>query len=198
MPAARRPSSSPGTARSLRNAYRPPAAGRCLPTWFPTVSFVPLAPLSGKAGARRLTALFASTPLVALLRGAGVASSGGGGGTWCPRQLTADEAAVRDAIAEIVRTNPAPITHASNFEVGIDSLRASHCRKALLHAHSAAAPPAAGRCTSTTSSSGSPRTPAPSMPAGYDCRQRDLAHVLLPAGRLGRLRLGGPRPQQRQ
>lgn len=41
----------------------------------------------------------------------------------------------------------------------------------MLHAHSAA-PPATGRCTSTTSSSGSPRTPAPSMPAGCAARGR--------------------------
>jgi len=86
------------------------------------ITIMPLAPMSGKADARLLRALFAEIPLSNLLRGA---AGPNGRPSAVARELTQAETEIRDVIARIVKIEPDRVFHASNiFELGIDSLSA--------------------------------------------------------------------------
>ncbi|KAI5846822.1 hypothetical protein BZA05DRAFT_405506, partial [Tricharina praecox] len=83
------------------------------------INIMPLAPMSGKADAKLLKALFSGIPLSDLLRGSGVRQSA------ASRELTQAEMEIRDMIAKIIKIEPDHVFHASNiFELGIDSLSA--------------------------------------------------------------------------
>lgn len=87
------------------------------------ITFIPLAPMSGKANVKELQALVSNIPLATLLQGSDLMAQ-----TTTAvnnRELTSEEEAVVKAILSVVSTDPSIVGHATNiFEIGLDSLSA--------------------------------------------------------------------------
>lgn len=89
------------------------------------ITFIPLAPLSGKANIKELQAFFASIPLSNILQGNNSSTAKKADFTLDNRPLTEDEEAVVKEICSVVSTDRSVIGHLTNiFEVGLDSLSA--------------------------------------------------------------------------
>ncbi|KAF7879696.1 uncharacterized protein EAF02_007866 [Botrytis sinoallii] len=85
------------------------------------ISFLPLAPMSGKADVKQLKALFASIPLSHLLSAEKGQSTGNR--TVTVRELDEQELAVVEILKSLVPATSAELTPSTNiFEVGVDSL----------------------------------------------------------------------------
>ncbi|OOG00407.1 hypothetical protein ASPCADRAFT_136039 [Aspergillus carbonarius ITEM 5010] len=85
------------------------------------ITYIPLAPMSGKANVKELHALFASLPLPTVLQG----NSSPRNGATIDRTLTADEEAVVREVCSVVSASPSIFGPMTNiFEVGLDSLSA--------------------------------------------------------------------------
>ncbi|PWY66394.1 nonribosomal siderophore peptide synthase SidC [Aspergillus sclerotioniger CBS 115572] len=85
------------------------------------ITYIPLAPMSGKANIKELHGLFASLPLPTVLQG----NSSSRNGATISRTLTADEEAVVREVCGVVSANPSIFGPMTNiFEIGLDSLSA--------------------------------------------------------------------------
>jgi amino acid adenylation domain-containing protein len=86
------------------------------------VTFIPLAPMSGKANFKDLHAMFMSLPLATVLQGNSPINKDG---TIISRPLTADEESVAKEICTVISTDLSTIGPMTNiFEIGLDSLSA--------------------------------------------------------------------------
>ncbi|KAI9742124.1 MAG: NRPS [Cirrosporium novae-zelandiae] len=109
------------TALKLQEACRQLLPAYMVPDVIIPVSFIPLAPISGKADAKKLKALFASIPLSELL---GQEHSNNTKGR-VERELTETEEKIRDALVSTIKIDPCSVKHTSSiFQFGIDSLTA--------------------------------------------------------------------------
>ncbi|RAL03735.1 nonribosomal siderophore peptide synthase SidC [Aspergillus ibericus CBS 121593] len=85
------------------------------------ITYIPLAPMSGKASIKELHSLFASLPLPTVLQGNNSPSNG----ATINRSLTADEEAAVKEVCSVVSADPSIFGPMTNiFEVGLDSLSA--------------------------------------------------------------------------
>ncbi|GFN18422.1 nonribosomal siderophore peptide synthase SidC [Aspergillus tubingensis] len=86
------------------------------------ITYIPLAPMSGKANIKELHDLFSSLPLPTVLHGNSSASKDG---VIVERSLTADEEAVIKEVLDVVSADPSIVGPMTNiFEIGLDSLSA--------------------------------------------------------------------------
>ncbi|BCS01581.1 nonribosomal siderophore peptide synthase SidC [Aspergillus luchuensis] len=86
------------------------------------ITYIPLAPMSGKANIKELHGLFSSLPLPTVLHGNSSASKDG---VIVERSLTADEEAVIKEVLAVVSADPSIVGPMTNiFEIGLDSLSA--------------------------------------------------------------------------
>ncbi|PWY89880.1 nonribosomal siderophore peptide synthase SidC [Aspergillus heteromorphus CBS 117.55] len=86
------------------------------------ITYIPLAPMSGKANVKELQGLFSNLPLPTVLQGNRLANKDG---TVVTRSLTADEEAVVKEICAIISVDSATVGPLTNiFEIGLDSLSA--------------------------------------------------------------------------
>mgnify|MGYP000902004013 CR=1 FL=1 len=109
--------------KELQEACRKKLPAYMVPELVIPVTFIPLAPMSGKANVKELQALLSNIPLSTLLQGndqmAQIATAANS------RALTSDEEAVVKAILSVVSTDPTVVGKATNiFEIGVDSLSA--------------------------------------------------------------------------
>ncbi|PYH91604.1 nonribosomal siderophore peptide synthase SidC [Aspergillus ellipticus CBS 707.79] len=86
------------------------------------ITYIPLAPMSGKANIKELHGLFSSLPLLTVLQGNRATNKDG---TTINRPLTPDEEAVIKEICNVISVDPSIVGHLTNiFEIGLDSLSA--------------------------------------------------------------------------
>ncbi|KAB8261381.1 hypothetical protein BDV32DRAFT_148646 [Aspergillus pseudonomiae] len=86
------------------------------------ITYIPKAPMSGKANLKELHALFTNLPLAAVLQGNNAINKDGSA---VSRPLTADEEAVVEEVCTVISTDRSNIGPMTNiFEVGLDSLSA--------------------------------------------------------------------------
>lgn len=107
--------------RELQEACKKKLPAYMVPEVVLPISYVPLAPMSGKADIKQLQSVFASIPLSTLIQSneRSAATSRGN------RALTSEEEAVVEAILTILPTDRSILGHATNiFEIGLDSLSA--------------------------------------------------------------------------
>ncbi|KAF7932322.1 hypothetical protein EAE99_003562 [Botrytis elliptica] len=106
---------------SIRAGCRERLPGYMVPDVVIPFSFLPLAPMSGKADVKQLKALFASIPLSHLLSAEKGQSTGNR--TVTVRELDEQELAVVEILKSVVPATSAEFTPSTNiFEVGVDSL----------------------------------------------------------------------------
>ncbi|PYI02663.1 nonribosomal siderophore peptide synthase SidC [Aspergillus sclerotiicarbonarius CBS 121057] len=85
------------------------------------ITYIPLAPMSGKANIKELHGLFANLPLPTVLQG----NSSPSNGVTINRSLTADEEDIVKEVCSVVSANPSIVGPMTNvFEIGLDSLSA--------------------------------------------------------------------------
>ncbi|GMG47306.1 unnamed protein product [Aspergillus oryzae var. brunneus] len=86
------------------------------------ITYIPKAPMSGKANLKELHALFVDLPLTTVLQGNNATNKDGSA---VSRPLTADEEAVVEEVCTVISTDPSNIGPMTNiFEIGLDSLSA--------------------------------------------------------------------------
>ncbi|KAK1139187.1 Non-ribosomal peptide synthetase [Aspergillus melleus] len=108
--------------KELQDTCKKKLPGYMVPELILPITYIPLAPMSGKANLKDLHALFFSLPLAAVLQGNNAGSIDGAANS---RPLTADEEAVVKEICTVISTDPSAIGPLTNiFEVGLDSLSA--------------------------------------------------------------------------
>lgn len=110
-------------ASDLQDACRQKLPAYMVPEIVLPVSFIPLAPMSGKADVKQLQALVSSIPLSSLLqRDHTISSQPTAVDT---RDITSDEEDVINAILSVVSTDRSMLSYTTNiFEIGVDSLSA--------------------------------------------------------------------------
>ena len=108
--------------KDLQTICQKKLPGYMVPEIVLPITYIPLAPLSGKANVKDLHALFAELPLQTVLLGNSSANTGDDA---LSRPLTADEDAVVQEICKVVSTDASAYTPMTNiFEMGVDSLSA--------------------------------------------------------------------------
>ncbi|KAL1969365.1 hypothetical protein VTN77DRAFT_9558 [Rasamsonia byssochlamydoides] len=113
--------------RELQDACRKKLPAYMVPEVVLPISYVPLAPMSGKADIKQLQAVFASIPLSTLVQSSSDSTSQNTAAATLRinRPLTSAEEAVVDAILAVIPTDRSMLGHATNiFEIGLDSLSA--------------------------------------------------------------------------
>ncbi|KAE8379604.1 hypothetical protein BDV26DRAFT_291200 [Aspergillus bertholletiae] len=86
------------------------------------ITYIPKAPMSGKANLKELHSLFMNLPLATILQGNNAINKDN---STISRPLTADEEAVVREVCTVISTDPANLGPMTNiFEVGLDSLSA--------------------------------------------------------------------------
>jgi amino acid adenylation domain-containing protein len=87
------------------------------------ITYIPLAPMSGKANIKQLHGIFSSLPLASILKGNNPGTSGVA--CFTGRPLTTDEEAVVNEICSVIKIERGSINPLTNiFEIGLDSLSA--------------------------------------------------------------------------
>ncbi|PYI30022.1 nonribosomal siderophore peptide synthase SidC [Aspergillus indologenus CBS 114.80] len=108
--------------KELQDACKRKLPNYMVPELILPITYIPLAPLSGKANIKELAALFSDLPLTTVLQGNNASSKDGTIGN---RPLSANEQAVVKELCEIVAADPTSIGPMTNiFEIGLDSLSA--------------------------------------------------------------------------
>ncbi|KAE8151757.1 hypothetical protein BDV25DRAFT_87953 [Aspergillus avenaceus] len=108
--------------KELQDTLKKKLPGYMVPELILPVTYIPLAPMSGKANLKELHALFMDLPLPVVLQGNNQTSQNG---TAVNRPLTADEEAVVKEICRVISVDPSIIGPMTNiFEIGLDSLSA--------------------------------------------------------------------------
>lgn len=108
--------------KELQDICKKKLPGYMVPELILPITYIPLAPMSGKANLKDLHALFFGLPLAAVLQGN---NAGGIDGAANNRPLTGDEEAVVKEVCSVISTDPSAIGPLTNiFEVGLDSLSA--------------------------------------------------------------------------
>ncbi|KAF7591519.1 hypothetical protein BBP40_001457 [Aspergillus hancockii] len=108
--------------KELQNTLRKKLPAYMVPELILPVTFIPLAPMSGKANLKDLHAMFTNLPLAAILQGNNPVNKDS---TIISRALTTDEEAVVKEICTLISTNRYTIGPMTNiFEIGLDSLSA--------------------------------------------------------------------------
>ncbi|PLB33914.1 nonribosomal siderophore peptide synthase SidC [Aspergillus candidus] len=108
--------------KDLQTICQKKLPGYMVPEIVLPITYIPLAPLSGKANVKDLHALFAELPLQTVLLGN---SSSNTGDDTLSRPLTSDESAVVQEICKVVSTDASAYSPMTNiFEMGVDSLSA--------------------------------------------------------------------------
>ncbi|PLB44515.1 non-ribosomal peptide synthetase/alpha-aminoadipate reductase [Aspergillus steynii IBT 23096] len=108
--------------KELQEICKKKLPGYMVPELILPITYIPLAPMSGKANLKDLHALFFGLPLAAVLQGNNAGSIDGTANT---RPLTADEEAVVKEICSVISIDSSAIGPLTNiFEVGLDSLSA--------------------------------------------------------------------------
>ncbi|KAE8164960.1 hypothetical protein BDV40DRAFT_99320 [Aspergillus tamarii] len=108
--------------KELQDTLKKKLPAYMVPELILPITYIPKAPMSGKANLKELHALFTNLPLVTVLQGNSVINKDG---TAISRPLTADEEAVVEEVCTVISTDPSNIGPMTNiFEIGLDSLSA--------------------------------------------------------------------------
>ncbi|RAL16957.1 nonribosomal siderophore peptide synthase SidC [Aspergillus homomorphus CBS 101889] len=108
--------------RELQDACKKKLPSYMVPELILPITYIPLAPLSGKANIKELAGLFSDLPLSTILQGNNAPSKDS---TVTNRPLSADEQAVAKELCGVVSSDPSTIGPMTNiFEIGVDSLSA--------------------------------------------------------------------------
>ncbi|GFG04010.1 nonribosomal peptide synthetase 2 [Aspergillus lentulus] len=109
--------------KELRDACHRKLPAYMVPEIILPITFIPLAPMSGKANIKELHSIFSSLPLASILQGNNPGTSDTAAFTGRP--LTSDEEAVVNEICAVVKIERESINPLTNiFEIGLDSLSA--------------------------------------------------------------------------
>lgn len=109
--------------KELRDACQRKLPDYMVPEIILPITYIPLAPMSGKANIKQLHSIFSSLPLASILQGnnPGTSDTAASSG----RPLTSDEEAVVNEICAVIKTERGSINPLTNiFEIGLDSLSA--------------------------------------------------------------------------
>ncbi|PYH49418.1 nonribosomal siderophore peptide synthase SidC [Aspergillus saccharolyticus JOP 1030-1] len=108
--------------KELQDACKRKLPNYMVPELVLPITYIPLAPLSGKANIKELAGLFSNLPLATVLQGNNAPSKDD---TFVNRPLSADEQAVAKELCSVVAADPSSIGPLTNiFEIGLDSLSA--------------------------------------------------------------------------
>ncbi|RHZ54235.1 nonribosomal siderophore peptide synthase SidC [Aspergillus thermomutatus] len=109
--------------KDLRDACKRKLPDYMVPEIILPITYIPLAPMSGKANIKQLHGIFSSLPLVSILQGNNPGTSDTAAFTGRP--LTSDEEAVVNEICAVIKIHQESINPLTNiFEIGLDSLSA--------------------------------------------------------------------------
>ncbi|KAF7182363.1 hypothetical protein CNMCM7691_001843 [Aspergillus felis] len=109
--------------KELRDACQRKLPAYMVPEIILPITYIPLAPMSGKANIKLLHSIFSSLPLASILQGNNSGTSDTAAFTGRP--LTSDEEAVVNEICAVVKIERESINPLTNiFEIGLDSLSA--------------------------------------------------------------------------
>ncbi|KAF7125668.1 hypothetical protein CNMCM5793_001907 [Aspergillus hiratsukae] len=109
--------------KELRDACQRKLPAYMVPEIILPITYIPLAPMSGKANIKQLHCIFSSLPLASILQGNNPGTSDAAGLT--ARPLTSDEEAVVNEICAVIKIERGSINPLTNiFEIGLDSLSA--------------------------------------------------------------------------
>ncbi|KAE8356002.1 hypothetical protein BDV28DRAFT_145645 [Aspergillus coremiiformis] len=108
--------------RELQDTLKRKLPAYMVPELILPITYIPLAPMSGKANLKELHALFMNLPLTAVLQGNNAINNDN---SVMGRPLSADEEAVVKEVCAVISTDPCTIGPMTNiFEIGLDSLSA--------------------------------------------------------------------------
>ncbi|GIK04996.1 non-ribosomal peptide synthetase [Aspergillus viridinutans] len=109
--------------KELRDACQRKLSAYMVPEIVLPITYIPLAPMSGKANIKLLHIIFSSLPLASILQGNNPGASDTAAFTGRP--LTSEEEAVVNEISAVIKIERESINPLTNiFEVGLDSLSA--------------------------------------------------------------------------
>ncbi|KAH1908270.1 Non-ribosomal peptide synthetase [Aspergillus fumigatus] len=109
--------------KELRDACQRKLPAYMVPEIILPITFIPLAPMSGKANIKELHSMFSSLPLASILQGNNPGTSDTAAFT--DRPLSSDEEAVVSEICAVIKVERENINPLTNiFEIGLDSLSA--------------------------------------------------------------------------
>ncbi|KAF5856241.1 hypothetical protein ETB97_007674 [Aspergillus alliaceus] len=108
--------------KDLQDTLKKKLPAYMVPELILPVTYIPVAPMSGKANLKELHALFMNLPLAAVLRGNNAINKDG---IVVSRPLTTDEEALVKVVCAVISSDPSTIGPMTNiFEIGLDSLSA--------------------------------------------------------------------------
>ncbi|PKX93600.1 nonribosomal siderophore peptide synthase SidC [Aspergillus novofumigatus IBT 16806] len=109
--------------KELRDACQRKLPAYMVPEIVLPITYIPLAPMSGKANIKELHSIFSSLPLTSILQGNNPGTSDTA--AFSGRALTSDEEAVVNEICAVIKIERESINPLTNiFEIGLDSLSA--------------------------------------------------------------------------